>query len=148
MAGDSETGVSIIRLVEALDAGPVGAEERFAIGPEDDAGAVYERAAAAAVHSLDPLPERCPCSAEEGATYAEKIGPDDRRLGLSDPAEELVRRVRALSPHIGAGDQARGPPRHHRRARVAADGSFEPLVVQPDRLAAAWTTPPGSSCMR
>ena len=131
MAGDSEAGVSIIRLVEALDAGPVGAQERFAIGPEDDAGALYERAAAAAVHLLDPLPERFEPQREEGATYAEKIAPDDRLLDLSDPPEELVRRVRALSPHIGARAELEGRPVTVWRARVAVDGSFEPLDVQP-----------------
>ena len=132
MAGDAETGVSIIRLVEALDAGPVGAQERFAIGPEDDAGAVYERAAAAAGTCSTRSRSGSSRSREEGATYAEKIGPDDRRLDLSDPAEELVRRVRALSPHIGARAELEGRPVTVWRARVAADGSFEPLVVQPE----------------
>ena len=45
MAGDRETGVSIIRLVEELDAGPIGAVASFPIELEDDAGAVYGRAA-------------------------------------------------------------------------------------------------------
>ena len=55
MAGDEETGVTIIRLVEELDAGPIGAQESFAVAPEDDAGAVYERAAEVAARLLDPL---------------------------------------------------------------------------------------------
>ena len=41
MAGDRETGVTIIKLVEELDAGPIAAQQAFPIGPEDDAGAVY-----------------------------------------------------------------------------------------------------------
>src|SRR5919201_1064558 len=45
MAGDAETGVSIIELVEELDAGPIAAQERFGIGPDDDAGSVFARAA-------------------------------------------------------------------------------------------------------
>src|ERR671915_1155454 len=45
MAGDEVTGVSIIRLVEELDAGPIGAVADFPIGPDDDAGVVFERAA-------------------------------------------------------------------------------------------------------
>jgi methionyl-tRNA formyltransferase len=131
MSGDAETGVSIIRLVEALDAGPIGAQERFAIGPEDDAGAVYDRAAETAARLLDPLPERFEPQPDEGATYAEKIGSDDRRLDLSHPADELVRRVRALSPHIGARAEFGGRPVTVWRARVAENGSFEPLEVQP-----------------
>jgi methionyl-tRNA formyltransferase len=131
MAGDAETGVTIHRTVEALDAGPVAAQRAFPIGPEDDAGAVYARAAVVAAELLgdvlaqdDPRFEPQP---EEGATYAEKIGPEDRELDPAAPARELVNRVRALSPHIGArlGDLIVW------RARVGEDGSFEPLEVQP-----------------
>jgi methionyl-tRNA formyltransferase len=132
MAGDPETGVSIIKLVEALDAGPIGAQESFAIGPEDDAGAVYERAAEAAARLLDPLPEGFTPQADDGATYAEKITAADRQLDPSRPADELVRHVRALSPHIGARAELKGRPVTVWTARVAADGSFEPLEIQPE----------------
>jgi methionyl-tRNA formyltransferase len=132
MAGDAETGVSIIRLVEALDAGPIGAQESFPIGPDDDAGAVYERAAEAAARLLDPLPNRFAPQADDGTTYADKIGPEERRLDLSRPPDELVRRVRALSPHIGAKAEFERRPLTVWKARVADDGSFEPLEVQPD----------------
>src|SRR5579884_1023622 len=52
MAGDEETGVTIHRTVEALDAGPVAAQRSFAIAPEDDAGSVYARAAEIAAELL------------------------------------------------------------------------------------------------
>ena len=42
MAGDDETGVTLIRLVEELDAGPIAAQETFPVGSEDDAGVVYD----------------------------------------------------------------------------------------------------------
>jgi len=132
MAGDAETGVSIIKLVDELDAGPIGAQEAFPVGPEDDAGAVYTRAAEAAARLLDPLPERFERQADEGASYAEKITAADRELDLSRPAEELVRRVRALSPHIGGRVELEGRPLTVWRARIADDGSFEPLEVQPE----------------
>jgi methionyl-tRNA formyltransferase len=131
IAGDDETGVTIHRTVEALDAGPVAAQRAFRIEPEDDAGMVYARAAPVAIALLlDVLaqdePEFVPQS-EEGVTYAEKIRSEDRELDPAAPAQELVNRVRALSPHIGArlGDLLVW------RARVGDDGSFEPLVVQP-----------------
>jgi len=73
MAGDRETGVTIIRLVEELDAGPIGAQEAFPIGPEDDAGTVYERAAVLASRLLDPLPGEFVEQPAAGATYADKI---------------------------------------------------------------------------
>jgi methionyl-tRNA formyltransferase len=131
MAGDDETGVTIHRTVEALDAGPVAAQRAFAIEPDDDAGAVYARAAETAAELLrDVLAQDGPRfepQLEEGATYAEKIRPADRELDPDAPAQELVNRVRALSPHIGArlGDLIVW------RAQVGEDGSFEPLEVQP-----------------
>src|SRR5262249_57984504 len=52
LAGDDETGVTIHRTVEALDAGPIAAQRAFPIAPEDDAGAVYARAAEIAAELL------------------------------------------------------------------------------------------------
>src|SRR5207253_1329708 len=76
MAGDTETGVTIHQTVEALDAGPIAAQRSFPIRPEDDAGAVYGRAAAVAAELLrDVLAEDAPeftPQAGEGLTYAEK----------------------------------------------------------------------------
>jgi len=131
MAGDEETGVTIIKLVEELDAGPIAAQTAFPIGPEDDAGAVYDRAAGVAVELLErvlPAPSFEP-QPEAGVTYADKIGPDDRTLDLSRPGE-AVKRVRALSPHLGARGELEGRPVTVWRARLE-DGAFVPLEVQP-----------------
>ena len=135
LAGDDETGVTIHETVAELDAGPVAAQEAFAIGPEDDAGAVYERSAEVAARLLDgvladPAPTFAPQTG--AATYAEKIRSADRQLDLERPAEELVRVVRALSPHIGARAVLEGRPLTIWRARVGDGGAFEPLEVQPD----------------
>jgi methionyl-tRNA formyltransferase len=135
MAGDAETGVTIHETVEALDAGPVAAQAAFPIGSEDDAGDVFALAAEVAARLLDsvladPAPAFVPQEGEP--TYAEKIGPDDRLLDLGRPAEELVRVVRALSPHIGARAELEGRHVTVWRARVGEDGGFEPLEVQPE----------------
>jgi methionyl-tRNA formyltransferase len=135
MAGDSETGVSIIKLVKELDAGPIAAQESFAVEPEDDAGAVYARAAGLATKLLERLlanPEPSFREQEGETTYAAKITAEDRRLDLERPARELVDRVRALSPHIGARAELHGRGVTIWRARVADDGGFEPVEVQPD----------------
>ncbi len=132
IAGDTETGVTVIRLVEELDAGPVAAQERFPIAPDDDAGAVYDRAAPLAADLLErvlPAPVFEP-QPSEGITYAEKIGPDDRELDLSRPAE-AVNRVRALSPHIGARTELEGRRVIVWEARVGND-RFVPIEVQPE----------------
>ena len=69
---------------------------------------------------------------DEGVVYAEKITAADRVLDLSSSVDELVRRVRALSPHIGARAELEGRAVTVWRARVGEDGAFEPLEVQPD----------------
>src|SRR3954454_18515750 len=132
LAGDEETGVTIHETVEALDAGPVAAQEAFAIEPADDAGAVFARAAAVAVRLLDdvlPAPRFSPHS-PEGMTYAEKISNDDRKLDLAEPLDAW-RRVRALSPHIGAWAILDGRRVTIWRARLD-DGVLVPEEVQPE----------------
>ncbi len=132
MAGDDETGVSVIRLVPELDAGPIGAESRFPIGPEDDAGVVFERAAAETPNLVDAALDSEDFRPQEGEmTYAEKIGPSDRELDWSRPAEELHNRIRALSPHIGARAELHGRRVIVWRSRIA-DGRLEILEVQPE----------------
>jgi methionyl-tRNA formyltransferase len=132
LAGDETTGVTIHRTVEALDAGPIAAQESFPIGADDDAGTIFVRSAEVAARLLDdvladPVFEEQP---EEGATYAEKIGPADRELDLDDPVDAW-RRVRALSPHIGAWATLEGRRVIVWRARLD-DGGFVPLEVQPE----------------
>jgi len=131
LTGDDETGVTIHQTVEALDAGPVAAQRAFPIGPDDDAGAVYARAAEVAAELLgDVLAQEEPQfepQPQEGMTYADKIRPQDRVLDPAAPAHELVNRVRALSPHIGA----RLDDLIVWQARVGEGGSFEPVEVQP-----------------
>jgi methionyl-tRNA formyltransferase len=131
MAGDTETGVSVIKLVEELDAGPIAAQQAFPIAPEDDAGAVYDRAAELGAELIEQAladPTFTP-QPTEGVTYAEKIGPDDRVLDLTQP-EEALNRVRALSPHIGARAELHGRPVTVWKARVE-NGAFVPVEVQP-----------------
>jgi methionyl-tRNA formyltransferase len=131
LAGDELTGVTIHRTIAELDAGPIAAQDAWVVG-DDDAGATFERAAQTAAELiLDVLPEpRFEPQTDEGATYAEKIGPADRELDLSDPLDAW-RRVRALSPHIGARGTLDGRRVTIWQARLD-DGRFVPEVVQPE----------------
>lgn len=132
MAGDTETGVTIHETTAELDAGPIAAQRAFPIGPEDDAGTVHAKVAVLGAELLDevlPEPEFRP-QPTEGVTYAEKITAADRLIDCSRPPEEIVNKVRALSPHIGARAELHGRPVIVWRARVA-DGEVEPLEVQP-----------------
>jgi methionyl-tRNA formyltransferase len=131
LAGDEVTGVTIHETVEALDAGPVAAQESFPIGA-GDAGAVLARCAEIAARLLDGVlesPSFVP-QPDEGATYADKIAPADRVLDLDDPLDSW-RRVRALAPHIGAWTTLHGRRVTIWRARLD-DGAFVPEEVQPE----------------
>ena len=104
-AGDAETGVSIMRPTEELDAGPFCLQAPEPIRTDDDYGSLAPRLAALggdllveALNSSPPFHEQ----GEDGVTYAEKIGPEDRLLDPTLDAVALNRRVRALTPHVGA----------------------------------------------
>jgi methionyl-tRNA formyltransferase len=105
MAGDAETGVSIMRLTEGLDSGPVCLQQAEPIHAGDDYGTLAERLQALGGELLvRALDERPPFAEQDEAdvTYAHKIEAGDRLLDPARPAEELERTVRALRPHIGA----------------------------------------------
>ena len=108
MAGDAETGVSVVRVTAGFDEGPVALQERVAIAPDEDCGALASRLAelggdlligALELHQAGELEYHEQDDAL--ATYAEKIAREERRLDPGQPAERLAATVRALTPHIG-----------------------------------------------
>jgi methionyl-tRNA formyltransferase len=155
MAGDPTTGVSIMRLTEGLDSGPVCAQAQEPIAATDTYGALSSRLMTTAVRLLIvALEDSPPCREQDEAlaTYAEKLTPEDRLLDPHRHVAELERVVRALNPHVGAAvPLAAGGRLGVWEARVAengppldelslegpvpvlgcADGSLELLVVQP-----------------
>jgi methionyl-tRNA formyltransferase len=134
MAGDARTGVTIHRTTADLDAGPIAAQQAFDLSPDDDAGSVFARSAEIAARLLDEVIGE-PAFTEQpadGVTHAEKITPEDRELDLGRPAGEVVNRVRALSPHIGARAVVDGRPLIVWKARANEDGDVELLEVQPE----------------
>jgi methionyl-tRNA formyltransferase len=126
MAGDAETGVSIMRVTAGLDSGPVYLQRREPIHGDDSYGTLAPRlqrlGGELLVRVLDEPPD--PRPQDDGqATYAEKIKAEDRRLDPARPAGELARVVRALTPHIGAQlPLADGSLLGVREARVLAEG--------------------------
>ena len=107
MAGDAATGVCVMAMEAGLDTGPVLLREATPIGPEDTTGDLHDRLAAMgarlaveALGRLDALvPEPQPA---EGVTYAAKVGKAEARVDWSDPAAQVDRRIRGLSPFPGA----------------------------------------------
>jgi methionyl-tRNA formyltransferase len=105
MAGDAETGVSIMRLTEGLDSGPVCLRGAEPIRPDDDYGTLAARlqelAGELLVRALDERPPWVEQD-EAGVTYAHKIEAADRALDPTRTPAAVERTVRALRPHIGA----------------------------------------------
>jgi methionyl-tRNA formyltransferase len=129
-AGDDETGVSIMRPIEELDAGPVCLQRAEPIRPDDDFVSLSERlqrlGGELLVEALDTSP---PCVEQpaERATYAPKIEAAERRLDPGRPPAELERKVRALAGHAGAYVELPGGDRLGvGRAAVAESGAPAP----------------------
>ncbi|KKB13190.1 methionyl-tRNA formyltransferase [Devosia geojensis] len=109
MAGDTRTGVMVMKMDEGLDTGPVALVDEMPIGPEMTAGELHDammrvgadlmgRALAALERgSLDFTPQ-----AEEGVTYASKIEKAETRIDFSRPSQEVHNHIRGLSPFPGA----------------------------------------------
>jgi methionyl-tRNA formyltransferase len=128
-AGDEITGVTIMRPIAEMDAGPICLQRDEPIHPDDDFGTLAPRLAALGgellVETLDAKPT-CMPQQEAGVTIAPKIESEERRLDPSAGPGTLVRRVRALNPHVGTWIDVHGGDRLGvRRAQVAA-GSAAP----------------------
>ena len=135
-AGDEVTGVTIMRPVAELDAGPMCLQREEPIGPEDDFGSLASRLAELGgellVETLDTRPD-CVEQPAEGVTIAPKIESEERRLDPAAGPESLVRRVRALNPHVGTWVEL-GPGERLgvRSARVAHESAAPGQLVAVD----------------
>src|SRR5215831_6785201 len=100
LAGDGETGITIMRMDEGLDTGPMLLAEKTPISAADTADTVHDRLASLGatliVSTLEPVPQP-----EEGVTYAHKLGKEEGLLDWRRPAAELERKVRAFHPWPG-----------------------------------------------
>jgi methionyl-tRNA formyltransferase len=109
LAGDRETGVSIMQMDAGLDTGPVLLERRLPIAPDDTTGTLQEKLATvgseaivAALAALEHGTLVALSQPESGVTYAHKVSKEEARLDWRRPASELERCVRAYNPAPGA----------------------------------------------
>ena len=143
LAGDSETGITIMAMDEGLDTGPELLKETVPIGPSATAETLHDQLSVLgarlivealeglATGQLTPTPQ-----AEEGATYAAKLTRDEGRLDWNRPATELEHQVRAFSPWPGAWF-THGDDRLKVVAAELAPGSGAPGSVIDDQLTIA-----------
>jgi methionyl-tRNA formyltransferase len=140
LAGDRESGITIMRMDEGLDTGPMLLQKRVPIGAADNAGALHDRLAALgaasivealdgiAAGTLDATPQ--PAS---GVTYASKIKRSETRLDWTMPAAALERQVRAFSPTPGAWFDWEGTRIRVLRAALRPDRIDGPVgTMRPD----------------
>jgi methionyl-tRNA formyltransferase len=135
-AGDEFTGVTIMRPIAELDAGPMCLQRDEPIRPDDDFGSLSPRLAELGgellVDVLETGPD-CVPQPQEGVTIAPKIEADERRLDPAAGPQTLVRRVRALNPHVGTWIELPGAERLGvRKAQVAAESAAPAELVAVD----------------
>jgi methionyl-tRNA formyltransferase len=135
LAGDAETGISIMQMDAGLDTGPVLMQERVRIAADDDAGTLHDKLASIgaqgivkALAEVEAGRARAVAQPTTGATYAAKIDKAEARLDWSRPATELERAVRAFRPAPGAFTQLEGAALKIWRASVV-DGKGAPGTV-------------------
>ncbi|WP_186418307.1 methionyl-tRNA formyltransferase [Bosea sp. CS1GBMeth4] len=142
MAGDTETGVCVMKMEEGLDTGPVAMVETLTIDGNATAGEMHDRLAALGadlmVRALAALGRgalRFTPQAQQGVTYASKIGNDEARLSWNLPAQQVHDVVRGLSPFPGAFvevDLGKGPERLKLLRTARAGGAAEPGTLLDD----------------
>lgn len=137
LAGETVTGVTIMRIDPGLDSGPIIAQRAEPIRPDDTTGTLSERLARLGAELLiEVLPSwlagtiQAVPQDDSAATFAPRIRKEDGRLDWTQPAVELERKVRAFSPWPGAFTTLGGEVLHIRAAALAeADAPGEPGQV-------------------
>jgi methionyl-tRNA formyltransferase len=147
MAGDAETGVSIMRVTQGLDEGPVCLMDRVAIGPDMTAGELHDALAALGaelmVEALALLADgQLHCVEQDGslATYASKLTNEETRIDWARPAQEVHNHIRGLSPYPGAWFQIIQNGKTERvkvQGSTLEEGRGAPGTLLDDRLTVA-----------
>jgi methionyl-tRNA formyltransferase len=147
MAGDSETGVMVMKMEEGLDTGPVGLAERVTIGENVTTGELHDKLSllgadlmARALAALDRGSLTFTKQAAEGVTYANKIDKNESKIDWSRPARDVHNHIRGLSPFPGAWFEVQidGKPVRVKVLRSQlASGSGGPGTMLDDRLTIA-----------
>jgi methionyl-tRNA formyltransferase len=140
LAGDAETGISLMQMDAGLDTGAVLLEKRTPIAPDENAGQLHDRLAvlggAAIVEALGAGLTQHP-QPGEGVTYAAKISPEEARLDWQRSAAELARAVRAFNPVPGAWAPLPNGERLKILAAAVVAGDGEPGTLLDDSLTIA-----------
>lgn len=137
LAGDQETGVSIMQMEAGLDSGPVLLSQSVPISDADTAASLHATLAILGarliVEALARLPLPAHPQPEDGITYAAKIDKAEAGLDWHRPALQLARQVRAFNPFPGASCCLDGVPLKVWRAEVVGGDGRPGMVLRVDR---------------
>ena len=141
LAGDAETGVSIMQMDEGLDTGQVFARRSILLGPNDDFGSVHDKLAELGAELLLEVlttvqngTARSTPQPDAGATYAAKIEKSETWLQWEKSAAELERAVRAFRPAPGAQARFHGEPIKIWRARAESGTGAPGTIIDASKL--------------
>ena len=136
LAGDDVTGVTIMKMEEGLDTGPMLHRLTLDIRGKNAGEVTQELAQLGAQALLDWIAKPTPPEPQPiaGATYAAKIDKAEARIDWTNPAQEIERQVRAFAPTPGAWFEANGERIKLLEATVGTDASGEPGEVLDDCL--------------
>jgi methionyl-tRNA formyltransferase len=139
LAGDEISGVTLMRMDEGLDTGPMLARQTLDIRQKNAGQVTEELASLGARMVVDWLDQPTPAEPQPiaGATYASKIGKAEARIDWNKPAEEIERQVRAFDPVPGAWFEAVGERIKLLEAAVGSDASGTPREVLDECLSVA-----------
>jgi methionyl-tRNA formyltransferase len=138
LAGDSETGVTIMQIEAGLDSGPILAQQRIRIDPDANSRQLHDRLAQlgaglmiatleqAEAGMLRPQPQ-----ADQGVTYAAKIDKAEAQIGWARAAGEIERQIRAFNPRPVAHTLWQGQPLRIWEAQVAEDVAAAETAADP-----------------
>jgi methionyl-tRNA formyltransferase len=138
LAGDLETGITIMQMDAGLDTGAMLLKRATTITPDDSTASLHDRLAASGAHcivdALAQLDTLTPVS-QDGvlATYAAKISKDEARLDWTLDAQVIARQIRAYNPFPGASSTLAGAPVKIWRAAVEAGSGVPGEVIAADR---------------
>ena len=139
LAGDSETGITIMRMDAGLDTGPMLLRQSVPITSDTTTAILHDQLAAIGatliLRALADLPPAEP-QPSDGATYAPKLNRDDGRIDWGRPATEIDRQVRAFDPWPGTFTMLGGSPLKVLAAR-AVDAQGQPGTVIDTHLTVA-----------
>jgi methionyl-tRNA formyltransferase len=144
MAGDAETGVTIMQMEEGLDTGPMLLKQAMPIAADMNAGALHDALAGMGARLICAALEKLPggeLTAEpqpaEGVTYAAKITKEECRIDWRHSAAELDRHIRGLSPAPGAFTEIKGERLTILAAEIVPEQAGAAGVTLDDRLTTA-----------